>query len=193
MQVSETKIKDVLLLRPRVFHDERGFFLETYNQNVFEKLGIRYRFVQDNHSCSRKNVVRGLHYQIQQPQGKLVRVIRGEVFDVCVDIRSNSDTFGKWVGETLSSENKNALWIPPGFAHGFLVLSDWAEFEYKTTDFYAPQHERTICWNDGDLAIKWPISAPPELSEKDKHGVPFRDAEVYGEALPLPKLGGDQL
>jgi len=183
MQVASTKIADVLLLEPRVFADERGFFYESYNQKVFAELGICHSFVQDNHSRSRKNVLRGLHYQVRQPQGKLVRVTLGTVFDVAVDLRRESPTFGQWVAATLSAVNRGLLWVPPGFAHGFLVLSDWAEFIYKATDFYEPQFERTIQWNDPDLAIPWPISGTPQLSEKDTHGVPFSQAEIY--TLPL--------
>ena len=179
MQTVKTKIPDVLLLKPQVFSDDRGFFFESYNQKVFTDLGIRHAFVQDNHSRSRKNVLRGLHYQIRQPQGKLVRVILGEVFDVAVDLRRDSPTFGQWVGAVLSAEKKEMLWVPPGFAHGFLVLSDWAEFIYKTTDFYAPQFEKTIRWNDPDLAIAWPASTQPQLSPKDMQGASFREAEVY--------------
>lgn len=183
MQTVNTKIPDVLLLRPQVFSDTRGFFFESYNQKVFTDLGIRHSFVQDNHSRSQRNVLRGLHYQIRQPQGKLVRVILGEVFDVAVDLRRQSPTFGQWMGAVLSAENKEMLWVPPGFAHGFLVLSDWAEFIYKTTDFYAPQFERTIRWNDPDLAIAWPISIEPQLSPKDMQGASFREAEVYTMSL----------
>jgi dTDP-4-dehydrorhamnose 3,5-epimerase len=187
VQVAETKIKDVWLLKPKVFRDERGFFVETYNERTFAELGIHYHFVQDNLSRSRKNVLRGLHYQIRQPQGKLIRVILGEVFDVCVDIRRGSPTFGRWVGERLSAENQNALWVPPGFAHGFLVLSDWVEVVYKTTDFYAPHYERTIRWNDSDLAIDWPVAGSPELSDKDRDAPSLAEAEVYSGALELPK------
>ena len=183
MQTLNTKIPDVLLLKPQVFGDDRGFFLESYNRKVFADLGIRHSFVQDNHSRSQKNVLRGLHYQIRQPQGKLVRVILGEVFDVAVDLRRESPTFGQWIGAGLSAENQDMLWVPPGFAHGFLVLSDWAEFIYKTTDFYAPQFERTIRWNDPNLAITWPISTEPQLSSKDMQGACFNEAEVY--TMPL--------
>lgn len=161
--------------------DERGFFMETFRRDQFEKSSIPTDFAQDNHSASRKYVLRGLHYQIRQPQGKLVRVISGEVFDVAVDIRQRSPSFGKWVGIVLSAEKKDALWIPPGFAHGFLVLSDSAEFIYKATDFYAPEWERTILWNDPDLAIAWPIENEEKLllSPKDLCGKRFREAEVY--------------
>ncbi|HOR55654.1 MAG TPA: dTDP-4-dehydrorhamnose 3,5-epimerase [Flexilinea sp.] len=173
-------IPDVILIKPDVHRDERGFFFESWQKNKFAKAGIDQEFVQDNHSRSSKNVLRGLHYQIQQPQGKLIRAIVGEVFDVAVDLRRSSPSFGKWVSANLSSENFNMLWIPPGFAHGFLVLSDVAEFVYKATDFYAPQYERCILWNDRDLGIDWPISGhEPILSEKDSKGKLFREAEVY--------------
>ncbi|HQT26822.1 MAG TPA: dTDP-4-dehydrorhamnose 3,5-epimerase, partial [Burkholderiales bacterium] len=166
MRVIPTSIPDVLIIEPRVFGDERGFFFESYNARQFEEATARNPvFVQDNHSRSARHVLRGLHYQIRQPQGKLVRVISGEVFDVAVDIRKNSPTFGKWVGEILSGENRRMMWIPEGFAHGFLVLSDYAEFLYKTTDYWAPEHERTISWNDPDLDIGWPLdSEEPVLS-----------------------------
>jgi dTDP-4-dehydrorhamnose 3,5-epimerase len=164
MNIIPTAIPDVLVIEPNVFGDERGFFLESYNQKSFEALtGIKVAFVQDNHSRSAKHVLRGLHYQIKQPQGKLVRVVAGEVFDVAVDIRRASATFGKWVGERLSADNKKQMWVPPGLAHGFLVLSDVADFLYKTTDYYAPEHERCIRWNDPDLNIQWPITAPYRL------------------------------
>lgn len=180
MKVLPTEIPDVLILEPQVFGDERGFFLESYNEKVFtEKLGLTVRFVQDNHSRSRQHVLRGLHYQIQQPQGKLVRVIAGTIFDVAVDIRRHSATFGQWVSCELSAENKRQLWVPPGFAHGFLVLSEVAEVIYKTTDFYAPDHERSIQWNDPDLAIVWPLTTDPTLSNKDKAGQSFKSAEVF--------------
>lgn len=180
MQVIKTDIPDVLLIEPKVFGDERGFFYESFNNKIFiEKTSTSFNFVQDNHSRSRQNVLRGLHYQIQQPQGKLVRVVVGEVFDVAVDIRKSSPDFGKWVGVNLSAENKHQLWIPPGFAHGFLVLSEYAEFLYKTTDYYAPEHERTILWNDPDLAISWPIQGEPIVSGKDQVGSLFAAAEVY--------------
>ena len=179
LEAIPTKLKDVLLLKPKVFSDQRGFFLEAYNKRVFAELGIVHDFVQDNYSRSRRNVLRGLHYQIRRPQGKLVRVVIGEVFDVCLDIRADSPTFGQWVAEILSAENRHMLWLPPGFAHGFLVLSEWVEFEYKVTDFYVPEDERTIQWNDPDLAIPWPLSESPQLSPKDQQGVPLRRAEVY--------------
>lgn len=181
MKIINTEIPDVLLIEPKVFGDERGFFYESFNERIFlEKTGILPHFVQDNHSRSRKNVLRGLHYQIQQPQGKLVRVVVGEVFDVAVDLRNSSTTFGQWVGVHLSAENKHQLWIPPGFAHGFLVLSEYADFLYKTTDYYAPEYDRTILWNDPDLAISWPIEKDePIVSAKDKVGKLFLEAEVY--------------
>ncbi|BCB28733.1 dTDP-4-dehydrorhamnose 3,5-epimerase [Sulfurimicrobium lacus] len=181
MQVVATAIPDVLILEPKVFGDERGFFFESYNARKFTELtGIKAEFVQDNHSRSAKNVLRGLHYQIQQPQGKLVRVVAGAVYDVAVDLRKNSSTFGKWEGVELSAENKRMLWVPPGFAHGFLVLSDYAEFLYKTTDYWAPEHERCVAWNDPDLAIAWPLDgALPSLSAKDRDGVPLSRAEVF--------------
>lgn len=180
MQAIKTAIPDVVLFEPKVFGDARGFFYESFNENVFaEATGLRPRFVQDNHSKSSKHVLRGLHYQIQQPQGKLVRVTQGEVFDVAVDLRSKSPTFGQWVGEILNAENKRMLWVPEGFAHGFVVLSDTAEFLYKTTDFYAPQHERCIIWNDTILRIDWPIGEAPSLSSKDLLGVSFEQAEKF--------------
>lgn len=179
MQVLATVVPDVLLLTPRVFNDARGFLYESYNKNTMADLGLRAEFVQDNHSRSHKNVLRGLHYQVTRPQGKLVRAIEGAVFDVAVDLRRDSATFGKSASAILTAENKNMLWVPPGFAHGFLVLSDWAEFLYKATDYYAPQFERTIRWDDPDLAIDWPLSGEPQLSDKDKRGVPFHEAEVY--------------
>jgi dTDP-4-dehydrorhamnose 3,5-epimerase len=180
VKVTQTKIPEVLILEPSVFGDQRGFFFESFNQKAFnEATNLDYHFVQDNHSCSAKNVLRGLHYQIKQPQGKLVRVVRGEVFDVAVDIRRNSPTFKQWIGVTLSAENKKMLWVPPGFAHGFVVLSDMAEFLYKTTDYYAPQYERCIIWNDPQLKIDWHISDAPSLSEKDKQGRLMNVAEVF--------------
>jgi len=180
MKAVPTAIPDVLIIEPQVFGDERGFFFESFNQKRFDELvGRTVQFVQDNHSRSKKNVLRGLHYQIQQPQGKLVRVCVGEVFDVAVDLRRSSPTFGNWIGVKLSAENKRQLWIPEGFAHGFVVLSDHAEFLYKTTDYWAPQHERTIAWNDPDLAIEWPIDEEPILAAKDAAGLPFSRAECY--------------
>ena len=180
MQVVKTAIPDVLIVEPKVFGDDRGFFFESYNQQTFQKLtGVKADFVQDNHSKSAANVLRGLHYQIKQPQGKLVRVTAGEVFDVAVDIRRQSATFGKWVGVLLSSENKRQLWVPPGFAHGFVVLKDNTEFLYKTTDYYAPQHERCICWDDPAIGVEWPIAQAPILSGKDQLGVALSEAEVF--------------
>ena len=177
MNIVKTAIPDVLILEPLVFGDERGFFYESFNQKVWQEItGLRTIFVQDNHSRSGRNVLRGLHYQIQQPQGKLVRVVAGEVFDVAVDIRIGSPTFGRWVSAELSAENKRMLWIPEGFAHGFLVLSEFAEVLYKTTDYWAPQYERTIIWNDPDLAIAWPLHNQPILSDKDRKGLTFKEA-----------------
>ena len=180
MNMIKTDIPDVLIVEPQVFGDARGFFYESFNQKVWlEKTGLQTTFLQDNHSRSLKNVLRGLHYQIQQPQGKLVRVVRGAVFDVAVDIRRSSPSFGWWVGLELSAENKRMMWIPEGFAHGFLVLSDVAEFLYKTTDYWAPQHERTIIWNDPNLAIAWPLQDQPILSVKDAQGSFFKEAEAF--------------
>lgn len=180
MKVTPTAIPDVLIVEPKVFGDERGFFYESFNRQVWqEKTGLSGDFVQSNHSRSVKGVLRGLHYQIKQPQGKLVRVVVGEVFDVAVDLRRSSPTFGKWVGEHLSVENKKCLWVPPGFGHGFVVLSDAAEFLYKTTDYYAPDYERCIIWNDPTIAIKWPLQQQPVLSQKDSQGLLFTEAEVY--------------
>lgn len=179
-QVTPTTLPEVLILEPKVFGDERGFFFESYNQRDFaQATGLQVAFVQDNHSRSAKNVLRGLHYQVQQPQGKLVRVVQGEVFDVAVDLRKKSKTFGQWVGEILSAENKRQLWIPAGFAHGFVVLSDTAEFLYKTTDYYAPAHERCIRWDDPAIGIHWPIAAPPILAAKDAAGKLLAEAEVF--------------
>lgn len=181
MKITETKIPAVKLIEPKVFGDERGFFMETWNEKAFREAGIDAAFVQDNHSRSVKNTLRGLHYQIKQPQGKLVRVTRGEVFDVAVDLRTNSPTFGQWVGEYLSEENNRMLWVPPGFAHGFLVTSETADFQYKCTDFYAPEHERSIHWADKKLAINWPLDkgTEPLVSQKDKQAVSFDQAEKY--------------
>ncbi len=180
MQATRTAIPDVVILEPKVFGDERGFFFESYNEKKFaEAIGYAPQFVQDNHSRSAKGVLRGLHYQIQQPQGKLVRVTAGEVFDVVVDIRKSSPTFGQWVGVHLSGDNKKQMWIPPGFAHGFVVLSDFAEFLYKTTDFYAPEHERCIIWNDPQIGIDWPLADAPILSGKDQQGKLLTDAELF--------------
>ena len=181
MKVTACTIADVLLIEPKVFGDDRGFFYESYNQRAFiEASGLTPDFVQDNHSKSARNVLRGLHYQIKQPQGKLVRVVAGEVFDVAVDIRRNSPTFGQWVGEILSADNKRQLWVPPGMAHGFVVLSESAEFLYKTTDYWAPEHERCIAWNDPTLGIDWPaLNGEPLLSGKDAKGQAFLQAEVF--------------
>jgi dTDP-4-dehydrorhamnose 3,5-epimerase len=178
MKVTHCDIDDVLLLEPRVFGDTRGFFMESFNQRAFDAAtGLNLQFVQDNHSRSTRGVLRGLHYQAVQPQGKLVRVVAGAVFDVAVDIRRGSPTFGKWVGHELSAENNRQLWVPPGLAHGFLVLSDTADFLYKTTDYYAPEHERCIAWNDPTLAIDWPLAgSAPSLSDKDVAGLAFEKA-----------------
>jgi len=180
VKVTPTAIPDLLILEPRVFGDDRGFFFESFNARRFAELsGVETAFVQDNHSRSARGVLRGLHYQIRQPQGKLVRVVAGEVWDVAVDIRRGSPSFGQWQGAYLSAENKRQLWIPEGFAHGFVVLSESAEFLYKTTDYYAPEHERCIAWNDPELAIDWRYPGDPVLSEKDRAGARFRDAELF--------------
>jgi dTDP-4-dehydrorhamnose 3,5-epimerase len=180
MRVIRTAIPEVLIVEPKVFGDNRGFFFESFNQRAFaEVTGIDPVFVQDNHSRSARQVLRGLHYQIRQPQGKLVRVIFGEIFDVAVDMRRGSPTFGRWTGMTLSEANRHMVWIPPGFAHGFLVLSDFAEVLYKTTDYYAPEHERCLIWNDPSVAIAWPFDGTPVLSDKDRAGKPLADAETY--------------
>ncbi len=180
MPIVKTAIPDLLILEPTVFSDDRGFFYESFNSLRFtEQTGVMAHFVQDNHSKSAKNVLRGLHFQIQQPQGKLVRVIAGEVFDVAVDIRKSSPTYGKWVGVILSEENKLQFWVPEGFAHGFLVLSDSAEFLYKTTDYWAPQYERSLLWNDPDIGIEWPLVGEPTMSIKDKEGHLLKDSEVF--------------
>lgn len=180
MQVIPTEIPEVLIFEPRVFGDDRGFFLESFNEKTFiDKTGVAARFVQDNHSCSAKNVLRGLHYQIEQAQGKLVRVVAGAIFDIAVDIRKSSPTFGQWVSCELSAANKRQLWVPAGFAHGFLSLEDGTEVLYKASDYYAPAHERSILWNDPDLAIVWPLSGEPIVSAKDQAGQPFKTAEVY--------------
>jgi dTDP-4-dehydrorhamnose 3,5-epimerase len=180
VNVIKTEIPDVLILEPKVFGDSRGFFFESYNQRLLaDEAGITDSFVQDNHSRSARNVLRGLHYQLRQPQGKLVRVVAGSVFDVAVDIRRSSPTFGRWVGIQLSAENRRMAWIPQGFAHGFLVLSEFAEFLYKTTDFWAPANERSIAWDDADLRIAWPLDGMPMLSVKDKTGVRLKAAEVF--------------
>ncbi|MBD2039660.1 dTDP-4-dehydrorhamnose 3,5-epimerase [Microcoleus sp. FACHB-672] len=181
MNILPTEIPDVLIVEPKVFSDARGFFFESFNRQAFaEKTGVTAEFVQDNHSRSAQNILRGLHYQIQQPQGKLVRVVVGEIFDVAVDIRKNSPTFSKWVGCRLSAENCRQLWIPPGFAHGFLAVSEVAEVLYKTTEYYAPQYDRCILWDDPDIGIDWPLNgASPILSAKDQAGKAFKTAEVF--------------
>jgi dTDP-4-dehydrorhamnose 3,5-epimerase len=180
MQIIPTTIPDVLIIEPKVFGDERGFFFESFNQHKFAQLtGVKSDFVQDNHSRSRQGVLRGLHYQIQQPQGKLVRVVVGTVFDVAVDIRKSSATLGQWVGCLLSDDNKRQLWVPAGFAHGFLVVSEYAEVLYKTTDYYAPDYERSILWNDSELKIDWPLEGEPIISGKDAQGKTFAEAEVF--------------
>ena len=180
MKVIETAIPDLLILEPKVFGDARGFFMESFNARSFqEATGLNVDFVQDNHSRSAKGVLRGLHYQIQQAQGKLVRVVRGSVFDVAVDLRRSSPTFGQWVGVTLSEENNRQFWIPPGFAHGFLVTSDSADFLYKTTDYYAPEHERSLLWNDPEVGVEWPLEGAPLLSAKDVAGKPLGECETF--------------
>jgi len=180
MNVIQTPIDGLLVIEPKVFGDDRGFFYESFNAQRFAELtGVQLPFVQDNHSRSARGVLRGLHYQIQQAQGKLVRVTAGSVFDVAVDLRKSSPTFGKWYGVELSAENKRQFWIPPGFAHGFAVTSDFAEFLYKTTDYYAPAHERALLWNDPAMGIDWPMEGEPLLSAKDQNGLPLADAEVF--------------
>ena len=179
MKVIETSLPGVMILEPKVFGDSRGFFLESYNERTMRELGISQQFVQDNFSFSSRNVLRGLHYQIKQPQGKLVRVITGEIFDVAVDLRRNSPTFGRWCGARLSGDNKHMIWIPAGFRHGFRVVSETAHVMYKTTDFYAPEHERTILWNDPRLGINWGLDGEPIVSAKDQKGVSFEQAETF--------------
>ena len=180
MKIIPTAIPDVLIIEPRVFGDTRGFFFESFNQRAFIQVtGLEVQFVQDNHSRSARGVLRGLHYQIQQPQGKLVRVARGSVFDVAVDVRKSSPTFGQWVGVALSEENNRQMWVPPGFAHGFVVTSESADFLYKTTDYYAPEFERCIAWNDPAIGIEWPLDAPPRLSAKDQAGPSLALAQVF--------------
>ena len=181
MQFTKTKLTDIVLIEPKVFEDERGFFFEGFKKKSFADAGITTDFVQDNHSRSRKGTLRGLHYQIQQPQGKLVRVTLGEIFDIAVDVRRSSPTFGEWVGYHLSAENKKQLWIPAGFAHGFYVVSEWAEMLYKTTDYYAPQHERAILWNDPAIGIEWPLvnGEAPLLSAKDAAAALLDQAETF--------------
>ena len=180
MKATRLAIPEVVLLQPQVFGDERGFFYESFNQQRFEEaIGRSVQFVQDNHSCSARGVLRGLHYQVQQAQGKLVRVTRGRVFDVAVDLRRSSPTLGQWVGAELSEDNQHQLWVPPGFGHGFVVLSESADFLYKTTDFYAPEYERCIAWNDPEIGIVWPYDGEPSLSAKDALGVPLAKADLY--------------
>jgi dTDP-4-dehydrorhamnose 3,5-epimerase len=181
MKFISTAIPDVIVIEPRVFEDERGFFLESYQKKTFHEAGIDGDFVQDNHSSSGQGVLRGLHYQVRQAQGKLLRAVAGEIFDVVVDLRRSSSTFGRWVGIVLSAEEKNQLWVPPGFAHGFYVLSPRAELFYKTTDYYAPQWERSLLWNDPELGIRWPLldGIPPTLSAKDEAGLPLSRAETF--------------
>jgi len=181
MKVTQTAIPEVLILEPKVFGDSRGFFMESFNARTFREVtGLDVDFVQDNHSRSGRGVLRGLHYQLQQPQGKLVRVVRGAVHDVAVDVRRSSPTFGQWVGAELSEDNNRQFWVPPGFAHGFVVLSESADFLYKTTDYYAPQHERCIMWNDPTIGIDWHFDGEPLLSTKDREGKPLTEAEVFG-------------
>jgi dTDP-4-dehydrorhamnose 3,5-epimerase len=180
MKVVPTAIPDVMIFEPRVFGDERGFFLESWNAREFDNaVGVKVQFVQDNHSRSRRGVLRGLHYQVKQPQGKLVRIAKGRVFDAVVDLRKSSATFGQWVSTELSEDNHRQFWIPPGFAHGFLVLSESADFIYKATDYYAPDHERCLIWNDPAVGINWPVNMEPILSAKDRAGLPLRDVEVF--------------
>ncbi len=180
MKVTPTAIPEVLILEPQVFGDDRGFFFESFNARRFEQLtGVPAHFVQDNHSRSAKNVLRGLHYQVRQPQGKLVRALVGTIFDVVVDLRRTSPFFGRWVGVELSAENRHQVWIPPGFAHGFVITSESAECAYKTTDYWAPEHERTLLWNDPELGIEWPLSGPPVLSSKDTKGLALAESETF--------------
>ena len=179
MQYIKTKIPDVVILEPKVFGDERGFFMETFRENAFNENCVPRKFVQENHSKSKKGILRGLHYQLKNTQGKLVRVIQGSVFDVAVDLRRSSETFGQWVGVELSDENKRQLWVPEGFAHGFYVISETAEFVYKCTDYYAPEHEQALLWNDEHVAIDWPLDGEPALSEKDENGKHWQDAEFF--------------
>lgn len=179
MKVRQTALPEVLLIEPTVHRDARGAFFESWNAREFERAGINATFVQDNHSSSMHGVLRGMHYQIRQPQGKLIRVVRGEIFDAVIDIRRSSPAFGRWVGHLLSADNRRMLWAPPGFAHGYLVLSDEAEVLYKTTDYYAPGHERIIRWDDPEIAIQWPISSAPELSDRDSTGDYLKGADVF--------------
>jgi dTDP-4-dehydrorhamnose 3,5-epimerase len=187
MTITPTDIPDVLLVEPRVFGDERGFFMETYRASRLAEAGVSAEFVQDNHSGSRRGILRGLHYQIRRPQGKLVRAVAGEIYDVAVDVRRDSPTCGRWVGYRLSAENRRQLWIPPGFAHGFYVVSEWAEVVYKATDYYAPEWERTVRWDDPEVGIAWPLAGgPPSLSAKDAAGKPLAEAELF-EARRRPE------
>jgi dTDP-4-dehydrorhamnose 3,5-epimerase len=179
LKLVQTALADVVILEPKVFGDDRGFFLEAYNESTFQELGLPTRFMQDNHSGSRKGVLRGLHYQLTQPQGKLVRALRGSIFDVAVDLRRKSPLYGQWFGVELSAENRRMLWIPPGFGHGFLVLSEFAEVSYKATELYAPAFERSILWNDPAIGIRWPLEGEPTLSDKDRAGCLLADAETY--------------
>ena len=179
MQAIPTAIPDVLIIEPKVFGNERGFFFESYNRRVMTQLGLDMEFVQDNHSRSMRNVLRGMHYQRNHPQGKLVRVISGEVFDVAVDLRRSSNTFGRWVATTLSAENKRTMWIPPGFAHGFLTLSESADFLYKTTDYWHPEDERCLIWNDASVGIAWPLGGQPQVAAKDGAGLPLDRLELF--------------
>jgi dTDP-4-dehydrorhamnose 3,5-epimerase len=185
LQLIPTSLSEVIILEPKVFGDERGFFLETYNEAIFETYGLPTRFRQDNHSGSRKGVLRGIHYQLKQPQGKLVRAVRGEIFDVAVDLRRDSKQFAQWFGLLLSAENRRSLWVPPGFGHGFLVVSEFAEVAYKATELYAPTFERSILWNDPSIGIDWPLDGTPTLSEKDAAGLPLADAETYSHTSLL--------
>ena len=185
LQLIPTSLNDVVILEPKVFGDERGFFLESYNEVTFKSLGLPTRFMQDNHSGSRKGVLRGLHYQLKHAQGKLVRALRGEIFDVAVDLRRDSSQFGEWFGLVLSAENRRSLWVPPGFGHGFLVLTEFAEVSYKATELYAPAFERSIVWNDPAIGIVWPLDGEPTLSEKDKSGSLLVDAETYPDSNRL--------
>jgi dTDP-4-dehydrorhamnose 3,5-epimerase len=182
-----TSLADVVILEPKVFGDERGFFLEAYNESTFKQLGLPTQFMQDNHSGSRKGVLRGLHYQLTQPQGKLVRALHGSIFDVAVDLRRDSPQFGQWFGTELSAENKRMLWIPAGFGHGFLVTSDFAEVSYKATNLYSPASERSILWNDPAIGIKWPFDGAPTLSDKDRAGMLLADAETYVDSDDLKR------
>jgi dTDP-4-dehydrorhamnose 3,5-epimerase len=187
MEFEKTTIPDVLILKPKVFGDERGFFMETFRADTFAEMGLTQPFVQDNHSRSAQGVLRGLHYQIRQAQGKLVRAVIGDIYDVAVDLRCHSPTFGRWLGVQLSAQNKLQIWIPPGFAHGFYVLSEWAEVIYKTTDFYAPAWERCLLWNDPNLGIEWPLinGQAPLVSEKDMQGKSFSEAELFDQEWTL--------